>query len=170
MLKSSLSPEWSSTPSRSCFRLPRATQHCCRPESQTGRGRGFLGKPSLMVLSVERVPVRHMRALQISCFSPADPCAPSYRTHIICCTPNAAYSTAIRKLDADEGKGAWDEAAERAKLCESLTALDSALSAASPGCPSSLSGARSFLNPCLYHIFISFTAACCFSLPLSPCQ
>ncbi len=39
----------------------------------------------------------------------------------------SAYAIAVRKLDADEGKGTWDAAAERAKLRESLTALETSL-------------------------------------------
>mmetsp|Transcript_35421 Transcript_35421/g.52035 ORF Transcript_35421/g.52035 Transcript_35421/m.52035 type:complete len:286 (-) Transcript_35421:40-897(-) len=44
----------------------------------------------------------------------------------------SAYSIAIRKLDADEGKGSWDEEAERAKLCESLSALETSLGGGTP--------------------------------------
>jgi len=80
------------------------------------------------------------------------------RRAIIWSTRNTAYSTAIRKLDADEGKGSWDAAAERAKLCESLAALDSALSASSPGRPFSLFRTRSLYIP-LGIPHVSFTAA-----------
>ena len=44
----------------------------------------------------------------------------------------SAYKTAIRKLDADNGQGQWDPAAERAKLCQSLAALDACLAGAGP--------------------------------------
>lgn len=44
----------------------------------------------------------------------------------------SAYKTAIRKLDADAGQGQWDPAAERAKLCQSLAALDACLDGSGP--------------------------------------
>ena len=46
----------------------------------------------------------------------------------------SAYSVAMRKLDADEGKGTWDAPAERAKVLESLGALETSLASfSSPG-------------------------------------
>jgi len=44
----------------------------------------------------------------------------------------SAYSFAIRKLDAEEGKGEWELDAETEKLCEALEALEASLPESGP--------------------------------------